>query len=113
MTPRRDCPPRSGTQGGPAGWRGSGDEVAAEAERAFRRTTRPHRPQIDADGGKNGDMKNGEDVLRQIFGLLKFEGDSAEAEVQHTSAAGALFTDDGVGIRANHGNALSFSLNRV
>lgn len=87
--------------------------MAAEAERAFRRATGPHRLQINADGGKNGDVKNGEDVLRQIFRLLKFERDTAEAEVQHASAAGALLANDGVGIRANHGDALGFTLNRI
>jgi len=86
--------------------------VAAEAERAFRSTTRPHRLQIDADGGKNRDVKNGKDALRQGFRLLKFERDTAEAEVQHTSAAGTLLTDDGVGVRANHGDTLGFTLNR-
>jgi len=80
------------------------------APSAVRRTT----PASDKRGrGEEWDVKNGEDVLRQIFRLLKFERDTAEAEVQHASAAGALLANDGVGIRANHGDALGFTLNRI
>src|SRR5271157_1919642 len=89
-TRRRECSQRSGIRGGSVEWRGSGDEVAAEAECAFRRATRPHWPQVNADGRENGDMKNGEDIVRQLLLLFKFEGDATEAEVQHTSPAGAL-----------------------
>lgn len=87
--------------------------MATETEGAFRRTAGPDRLQIDTDGGKNWDMKNGQEALRKLFGLLKLERDTAETEVQHTGAASAFLANDGVGICADHGNAFGFSLNRV
>lgn len=87
--------------------------MATETERAFSGTAGPDGLQIDTNGRKNGDVQDGEEALREFFGLLKFERDPTEAEVQHTGAASALLANDGVGIRTNHGNAFGLSLNRV
>ncbi len=87
--------------------------MATETERAFSGPAGPDGLQIDTNGRKNGDVQDGEEVLREFFGLLKFERDPTEAKVQHTRAASALLANDGVGIRANHGNAFGLSLNCV
>src|SRR5271157_140201 len=105
--------PSDGNRDGTAEFPGSGDEVAAEPECAFRRAAGPNRLQIDTDGGKNGDVKDGQNAFREVLRLLKFERDTTEAEVQYTGAASALFANDGVGIRANHGDAFGFSLNGI
>ena len=74
--------------------------MTAKAEGAFRSTSGPNRPKVDADGRKDGDMKNGQDALREIFRLLKLEGNAAKSEVEDAGATVTLVADNGVGAHA-------------
>lgn len=86
--------------------------MAAKAERPFRSSAGPDRPQVDADGWKDRDMENRQDAFRQIFRLLELESDTAKPEIEDASAAAALVADDGVGIGSGHRNTFGFALNR-
>ena len=86
--------------------------MTAKAEGAFRSTSGPNRPKVDADGRKDGDMKNGQDALREIFRLLKLEGNAAKSEVEDAGATAALIADNGVGVCSDHGDAFGFALYR-
>jgi len=86
--------------------------MAAKAEGAFRGAAGPDRAQIDADRGKNWDVEDCKDALRQLFGLFKLEGDTTKTEIENPGATAALVADDRVGVGSNHGNAFGFALNR-
>lgn len=86
--------------------------MAAKAERPFRSSAGPYRPQVDADGREDGDMENCQDAFGEIFRLLELKSDTAKPEIEDASAAGALVADDGVGIGSDHGNTFGFALNR-
>src|SRR5215468_1248766 len=79
-----------------------GNEVAAQTEGAFGSLTGPHWPQIDADGGEDGNVEDSEYAFRELFRMLEFEGNSAETKVQNARAPRTLLANDGVSIRANH-----------
>ena len=93
--------------------RGLRDEMAAEAEGAFAGVAGPDGFEIDADGGKNGDVEDGEEILGEFLGMFEFESDAAKAEIEDAGAAAACFADDGVSIGAGHGNAFGFALHGV
>jgi hypothetical protein len=87
--------------------------MAAEAEGAIGSAARPHGAQIDSDGRKNWDVQDGKDALGKFFGLFEFQSNATETEINDPGAPGALISDDGVGVRARHGDSLRFALNRV
>jgi len=76
--------------------------MAAKAEGAFGGAAGPYRPQVDADGWKDGDVENCQDALGKLFRLLKLESNAAEAEIEDAGAPAALVADDGVGVSADH-----------
>src|SRR6266403_1428010 len=86
--------------------------MAAKPKSPFRGAAGPDRPQIHADGWKDGDVKNGKDVLWQLFGLFKLEGNTAKPEIEDTGATTTLVANDRVGVGSDHGNAFGFALNR-
>ena len=87
--------------------------MAAEAERTIGSAAGPHGAQIDSDGRKNWDVQNGKDALGEFFGLFEFQSNAAETQINDPGAPGALISDDGVGVRARHGDSLRFALNCV
>ena len=87
--------------------------MTAEAKSAFLCPTGPYGLQVDTDRREDWHVKNGEDILRQIFRLFKLECDAAKAEVQHAGSTVALLTDGSVGVGPKHGNALRFTLDGV
>jgi hypothetical protein len=84
--------------------------VAAKTKRAFGGASGPDWAEIDANGRKNWDMKNRQETLREFFRLVKLKGNAAEPKIKDACAAAALITDDGVGVRAGHGDSFSFAL---
>ena len=86
--------------------------MAAEAEGTFRGAAGPDRAQINADGGKNWDVENCQDALRQLLRLFKLEGNTAKPEIEDAGATAALVADNRVGVGSDHGNAFGFALNR-
>lgn len=60
--------------------------MAADAHGAFLGAAGPHRLEEDADGGEDGNVKDGDEAFREIFGVLHFEGDAAKAEIQDAGA---------------------------
>ena len=86
--------------------------MAAKAKCPFGGAPGPDWPEIDANGRKDWDMKNCEDALREILRLFKFEGNSAEPEIQDAGSPASLIANDGVGVGARHGDAFRFTLNR-
>jgi hypothetical protein len=65
--------------------------------------------EIDADGRQNGNVKDGEEIRRQFFQGIEFEADSTKTKIEDAGAASSLFAEDGVGVCAGHGDALSFA----
>src|SRR5215472_16372394 len=90
-----------------------GNEVAAQTEGAFGSLMGPHGSQIDADGGKDGNVEDRQHAFRELFRMLEFEGNSAETKVQNARAPRTLLANDGVGIRTSHGNAFGFALDGI
>ena len=87
--------------------------MTAKAERAFRSSSRPNRPEVDPHRRKNRDMKNSQDAFGKLFRLLKLQSNPSKPKIKNAGAAAALIADDGVGVGAGHGNALRFALNLV
>ena len=58
-------------------------------------------------------MKDGEKIIGKGLSGVDFEGDAAEAEVEHFGAARRCFTENGISVGAGHGNAFRFALDRV
>jgi len=87
--------------------------VASEAECTLCRAPRPDRPQIDANRRENRDMQNCQDTFGELFLLVEFESYATETQVEHPGATITLVTNNGVGVRARHGDAFCFALNGV
>src|SRR5579863_1522302 len=97
-----------------AGWRGPlGNETTTNADGVFVNLLGPEALEIDADRGKNRDVKDGEKRVRQSLGGRKVQGDAAKAKIHNTSALSGLIAEDGVGVGASHGDTFRFARHGV
>src|SRR5579859_4360556 len=89
-----------------AGWRGPlGNETTTNADGVFVNLLGPEALEIDADRGKNRDVKDGEKRVRQSLGGRKVQGDAAKAKIHNTSALSGLIAEDGVRVSMAGTNA--------
>jgi len=58
-------------------------------------------------------MKDGEEILGKQLCCVKFEGNTAETEVEYFGTTRSRFAKDSVGVRAGHGDAFCFALHSV
>src|SRR5215470_19965541 len=91
----------------------SGDEAAADAHRIFAEFFYPHALQVDTHGRKNRDVQDGQQSLRKVFIQREVERHPPEAEVHYAGALYGLVRENGVRIRAGHGNSFGFAGNGV
>src|SRR5580658_550316 len=91
----------------------SGDEGAADAIGALRRSLEPDGLQIDTHGRKNGHVQDRKNAFRDFFLRFEFESHSTKTKIQDSSAANTLIAENGVGICAGHGDAFGFAPDSV
>src|SRR5439155_15707711 len=91
----------------------SGNETAADTERAFGRGAGPDRLQIDSNRRKNRHVKNGEEIFGKRLAGVEFEGHTSEPQVEYFGTTRSRFAEDSVGVRAGHGNAFCFARHSV
>ena len=95
------------------GKRDSRNECAADTETAVCGALRPNRFKANADRRKNWDVQYRQNILRELFLRVQFDGHATETKIEYARAACALVAERGIGIGAGHGNAFCFSLNGV
>ena len=75
---------------------GLGNEGAADARAAVFEAQRVYLAQYDAHGRKDGDMKNGVELSRDIIRLVKQKRDSSVAQIDHLGGPLPQFRQDSV-----------------
>ena len=95
------------------GRRDSRNERAADAETAVCGALRPNRFKANADRRKNWDVQYRQNIFREIFLRVQFDGHATETKIEYARAASALVAERGIGIGAGHGYAFCLSLHGV
>ena len=58
-------------------------------------------------------MQDRQDILGELFRLIKFQGDAAESQIQHTRPSSSLIADHRIRIGSDHRYSFRFALHGV